>query len=211
MSGHEGCEDVVRVAIQVLAGTVVAHGGTRVRVACGDLNVAEVHAGIETGSDNEGMAEHVRMRPGHLDPGSLGEVVQAAGGRVPVHLGTTVVEQDRASRTGSDRSMARPTAGGSGTRTILVPLPHTRRTRWPCSSPRSAMSAEVASKIRKPSRPSMATSAKSYQFGDWRSAVSRASNCRWVNPRVGDSVGTEGRRTCSAGECSRMPSRAQVR
>jgi hypothetical protein len=27
------------------------------------------------------------------------------------------------------RSMARPTAGGSGTRTILVPLPHTRRTR----------------------------------------------------------------------------------
>ena len=27
------------------------------------------------------------------------------------------------------RSMARPTAGGSGTRTTLVPLPHTRRTR----------------------------------------------------------------------------------
>ena len=49
--------------------------------------------------------------------------------------------------------MARPTAGGSGTRTILVPLPHTRSTRWPCSSPRSAMSALVASKIRRPSRP----------------------------------------------------------
>jgi hypothetical protein len=55
--------------------------------------------------------------------------------------------------------MARPTAGGSGTRTTLVPLPHTRSTRWPCSSPRSAMSALVASKIRKPSRPSIATSA----------------------------------------------------
>jgi hypothetical protein len=41
--------------------------------------------------------------------------------------------------------------------------------------------------------------------------VSRASNCRWVNPSVGDSAGTAGRRTCSAGECCKMPSRAQVR
>ena len=46
------------------------------------------------------------------------------------------------------------------------------------------MSVPAASKIRKPSRPSMATSAKSHGFGDWRAAVSRASNCRWVNPRV---------------------------
>ena len=61
------------------------------------------------------------------------------------------------------RSIALPTAGGSGTRTTtLVPLPHTRSTWWPCSSPRSAMSALVASKIRRPSRPSMATRAKSY-------------------------------------------------
>src|SRR3974390_2037151 len=52
------------------------------------------------------------------------------------------------------------------------------------------------------SSPSMATSAKSHGFGDWRAAVSRASNCRWVNPSVGDSAGTAGRRTCSAGECS---------
>jgi hypothetical protein len=38
-------------------------------------------------------------------------------------------------------------------------------------------------------------------FGDSRAAVSRASNCRWVKPRVGDSAGTESRRTCSVGEC----------
>ena len=31
------------------------------------------------------------------------------------------------------RSMARPTDGGSGTRAALLPLPHTFRTRWPCS------------------------------------------------------------------------------
>ena len=108
-------------------------------------------------------------------------------------------------------SMARPTAGGSGTWTTLVPLPHTRSTRWPYSSPRSPMSALVASKIRKPSRPSMATSAKSYRLGDSRAAVSRAPNYRCVNPRVGDPAGTAGRRTCSAGECSSTPSRTQVR
>ena len=106
------------------------------------------------------------MCPGDLDAGGLGEPVQAAGGRVPVHPGAAGVEQDRpAVRVPAARSMARPTAGGSGTRTTLVPLPHTRSTRWPCSSPRSAISALVASKIRKPSRPSMATSAKSDGFG----------------------------------------------
>jgi hypothetical protein len=45
------------------------------------------------------------------------------------------------------------------------------------------------------SRPSIATSAKSYGFADWRAAVSIASNCRWLNPSVGDSAGTAGRRT----------------
>ena len=73
------------------------------------------------------------------------------------------------------------------------------------------MSAPVASKIRRPSSPSIATSAKSHGFSDSRAAVSRASNCRWVNPSVGDSAGTAGRRTCSAGECSMIPSMAQVR
>jgi hypothetical protein len=55
-------------------------------------------------------------------------------------------------------------------------------------------------KIRKPGGPSMATRAKAHGSGEWRAAVSRASTCRWVNPTVGDSGGTVGRRTCSAGE-----------
>ena len=41
--------------------------------------------------------------------------------------------------------------------------------------------------------------------------VSSASNCRCVNPSVGDSGGTVGRRTCSAGECSSRLSMTQVR
>ena len=60
------------------------------------------------------------------------------------------------------------------------------------------MSGPVASKIGRPSSPSMATSAKSYRRGDCRAAMSRASNCRRVNPRVGDSAGTVGRRTVAA-------------
>ena len=63
-----------------------------------------------------------------------------------------------------------PSRPGQGIGAILVPLPDTRSTRWPCSSPRWVMSASVASKIRKPSRPSMATRAKSQRWlipGRW--------------------------------------------
>jgi hypothetical protein len=72
------------------------------------------------------------------------------------------------------------------------------------------MPAAVASKIRRPGKPSMVTRAKLHGSGDWRAAVSRASNCRCVNPSVGDSGGTAGRRTCSAGEWSSRPSTTQV-
>jgi hypothetical protein len=72
-------------------------------------------------------------------------------------------------RSPTARLIARPTAGGSGMRASLVPLPSTRSTRWPCSSPRSSMLAPHASKIRSPSRPSIATEAKSNGFGEVRS------------------------------------------
>ena len=48
--------------VEVLAGTVVAHGGARVGVAGGDLHVAKVDARVEHGGD-EGMAQHVRVHP----------------------------------------------------------------------------------------------------------------------------------------------------
>ena len=57
-----------------------------------------------------------------------------------------------------------PDRGGSGIKTTLVTLPHTRSTRWPCSSPRSVMPALVASKIRRPSSPSMATDVQKRGF-----------------------------------------------
>jgi hypothetical protein len=122
--------------------------------------------------------------PGDLHTRGIGQVAQAASGGMTVHPGAAAVEQDRPTGAAADRPVdGRPTAGGSGIWTTLVPLPQTRSTRWPCSSPRSVISAPVASKIRKPSRPRMATRAKALRSGDWRAAVSRASNCRWVNPR----------------------------
>ena len=73
-----------------------------------------------------------------------------------------------AARLSAAQSIARATAGGSGTRTTLPPLPRTRSTRWPCSSPRSAMLAPQASKMRSPSRPRSATNAKSFTLVDRR-------------------------------------------
>ena len=57
------------------------------------------------------------------------------------------------------------------------------------------MFAPQASKIRKPSNPSIATSAKSNRLVESLAADSMASNCRCDRPRVGDSGGTFGRRT----------------
>lgn len=112
------------------------------------------------------------------------------------------------SRSAIARSIPRPTAGGSGINTILEPLPTTRRTRWPCSSPTSAMSVLQASKIR---NPSITTKAKSNRLAESRAADSSASNCRCERPSVGDSFETRGRRTYSAGECARTPSMTHVR
>ena len=52
------------------------------------------------------------MSPGDLDPGRTGELVQAAGGGVPVHPGAAAVEQDRAAGAGSDRLVDGPADGG---------------------------------------------------------------------------------------------------
>jgi hypothetical protein len=43
--------------------------------------------------------------------------------------------------------------------------------------------------------PEQRVSAKSLGLGESRAVVMRASNCRWLSPRVGDSGGTTGRRT----------------
>ena len=89
------------MAVEVLAGSVVTNRGPWVSVAGGDLDVAQVHAGVEHGGD-EGVAEHVRVWPGDRHPGSFGQMLQAAGGGMAVHPGTSGVEQDRPACPGAD-------------------------------------------------------------------------------------------------------------
>src|SRR5581483_4625766 len=89
--GHEGGEDVVRVTVEVLASTVVAHRGAGIGVTGGDLDIAQVDARVEHGG-NECVAQHVRVCPASLDAGGCCELSQAAGGGVPVHPGAAAVE-----------------------------------------------------------------------------------------------------------------------
>ena len=99
------------MAVEVVAGSVVAHGGSGVGVAGGDLDVAEVDAGVEHCGD-VGVAEHVRMQRRHPHPGCLGEVAEAAGGRVPVHPLSAGVEQDRPRGSVADRGIQSSADGG---------------------------------------------------------------------------------------------------
>ena len=71
--GHVGGEDVVGVAVQVLAGPVVPHGGARVGVPCSNLDVAQVDTGVEHGGD-EGVPQHVGMHAAGLDVTGSGQV-----------------------------------------------------------------------------------------------------------------------------------------
>jgi len=58
------------------------------------------------------VAQHVRVCPGDLDAGGFGEVVQAAGGRVPVHPGAAAVEQDRPAHSAVGCPVDGPADGG---------------------------------------------------------------------------------------------------
>src|SRR5216683_5783774 len=49
--GHVGGGDVVRVAVEVLAGPVVTHRGARVGVGGGDLDISQVHARVKIGRE----------------------------------------------------------------------------------------------------------------------------------------------------------------
>src|ERR1022692_3503051 len=92
--GHVGGQDVVRMAVEVLARPVVAHRGPRIRMPGSDLDISQVHARIEHGRD-VGVAEHVRVRPGDPHASNFGQVPQAAGGGMAVHPRAAAVEQDR--------------------------------------------------------------------------------------------------------------------
>jgi hypothetical protein len=69
--GGEAGEHVGGVALELVAGAVVAAGGARVGVPGGVLDVAQAHAGVQ-GERDERVAQRVRA-DGMLDAGAPGE------------------------------------------------------------------------------------------------------------------------------------------
>jgi hypothetical protein len=65
------------VAVEVLACAVVAHGGARVGVPGSDLDVAQIHSGVEH-RGHERVPQHVRVGAGDAHAASLPEVPKAA-------------------------------------------------------------------------------------------------------------------------------------
>jgi hypothetical protein len=84
--GHVGGEDVVGMAVEVLAGPVIPHRGARVGMAGGDLDVPQIHAGIEHGRD-EGVPEHMRVWFDDPYSSSFAEAPQSAGSGMTVPSG----------------------------------------------------------------------------------------------------------------------------
>jgi hypothetical protein len=165
------------VAVEVGAGSVVAHSSARVGVAGSDLDVPEVNASIEHRGDKR-VTEHMRvcLRP---DPGGAGEAPQAPGGRMAVHPGAAAVEQDRPMVPVASGPVDRAADGG-----WQRDLGHLGALAAYTQHPMAVLLAQV-SDVRaggfedpRAEQASMATSAKSYGFGDSRAAVSSASNCR---------------------------------
>ena len=58
-AGEEGGDDVAGVAVEVVAGSVVSGGGSRVGVSGRDLHVSQRHPGVEGGGD-EAVPQRMR-------------------------------------------------------------------------------------------------------------------------------------------------------
>jgi len=124
------------VAVEVLSGSVVAHGGAGVGMACGDLDVAEVDAGVEHGGD-VGVTEHVRMHPWGGDAGGVSELAQSSCGAVAGHSCTAPVAEDRTVGLLANGAVDRSSHGGwKWDRGELVALPADGQDAvWPWTSP----------------------------------------------------------------------------
>ena len=81
------------MAVEVLAGAVVAHGGARIGMAGGDLDIAQVDSSVKHRSD-EGVSQHVGVHSGDVDAAFFSEMAESASRAVSVHPGTATCEQD---------------------------------------------------------------------------------------------------------------------
>jgi hypothetical protein len=177
----------------------------------GDLDIAQVHSGVQHGRD-EGVAEHVGVGPGDPDPCSGGEAPQAAGGSMAVHPGAAAVEQDR--------------PAGAGASRLVDGACHRWRQRdqddlgaFP-ADPQHLVAVFFAEFGDVGAGGFEDPQAEQPEHGHQREVarIRRLAGCgeqglelQVGEAQVGDSAGTAGRRTCSAGECPSRPSMTQVR
>jgi hypothetical protein len=115
------------VSVEVLAGSVVAHGGFRVGVAGGDLYVAEADTSVEHSGDN--VSEHmwVIRTPAVVARRRRRRVAAWRSIRAPLRLSRIGPR----TRSPTARPIALPTAGGNGVRSVVLPdgnPPHTTST-----------------------------------------------------------------------------------
>ncbi len=101
----KGYDDVGGVAVEVLAAPVVDRGGTRIRMAGGDLHVAKWDTCVEGGHDERG-SQHVRVD--QPEPGSLANGTNPAVSSAPVEALTVATAQDRALAAFTDRQIDGP-------------------------------------------------------------------------------------------------------
>lgn len=146
------------------------------------------------------LLRHGGVSGGNVDTAVVSEVVQQAGGAVPVHPSASGALDRPASAVVHGAvvhgAVVRPTACGSGASTTLPSLPRTFRTRWPCFSLRSSMLATA--RLEDPPVRAVRASRPARSHGRWsdsRAAVSLASNWQMRQSKGRISSDTFGRRT----------------
>ena len=142
----------------------------------GDLDIAQVHAGVEHGGD-ESVPEHMGMHAARPDVTSLGQLAKPARGGVPVHPGAPGGAEDRPGRAAVDGSVdgtldGRRERGQDHLSALTADLQYTVAVLL--TEVLDVGSARL--EIRSPSRPSMATRAKSLMLPEVFPALSMASN-----------------------------------
>ena len=201
--GKEGGHHVGGVAVQRHPGAVITHGGPWVRVEAASCtsrsgtpaSKAAVMKACLKVCGPTGLVMPARQLPG-------ARCGPRRGGRGAPRRGPG----KRAFAPFADGEIHRPgRRGASGTVTTLPPLRRMVRVRWPRSNPSASMLAPVASETREPVQCQQGNEGV-LGAGPRPAATSRAPTSLRSRAVACDSSSTRGRRTCTAGECSRSSS-----
>lgn len=171
----------------------------------------EIDTGVEHGGD-EGVSQHVGVHARELQAGCIGETSQASRCAVTVHPGTATCQQDRSVLACVDCSLDGSAHGRwQGDEHDLAALSAHSQHAVPVLLAQVVDVASGGLEDPQPEETEHGDQRETFGLGESLAAVRSASNCRWVRPSVGDSAGTLGLRTYSAGECASAPSITQVR